>query len=237
MQLPRIFEDDKGLYPHLKGKPKISYSQYSSYKDLEYQNDYYVQYFSGIKLPSGEFAEFGSSCGEYIQHIGEKNKTPDRGCLSLEDCEILLSKVDYPNNCVYEEEVIIDCGDFCAQGFIDRACYDGKNVEIRDYKSLNLSKPEKYESEDYNQTTLYCHEREQKGFTVTKSEVFGLGRKGSSLSGTGNFKMRLSGEVKVIPTPYSKERAEKALKDLREVAEKISEDYKIYLKYFGSKNK
>ena len=67
---------------------------------------------------------------------------------------------------------------------------------------------------------------------MTKSEVCGLGRKGSSLSGTGNFKMRLSGQVEIIPTPYTKERGDKIVEDITKVVNQISDEYKIFLKYF-----
>ena len=232
--LPKQFTDQFGTHPQHKGKMKLSYSQYSSYKDPEYQDQYYLQYFSGISLPSGEFAEFGTSCGQFIEDVGQGMSNPRVGCLSKEDIEILLNKVDFPPNCIYEDEVVVDFGDFVCEGYIDRAWYKENNeVEIRDYKSLNLDKPEKYESEEYGQTTLYSLEKERKGFKVVNSEVFGLGRKGSSLEGTGNFKMRLSGEVKVIPTPYSKERGEKILESIRKVAENISDDFKVYKKYFS----
>ena len=107
----------------LDGKPKLSYSQYSSYKDLEYQNQYYIQYFSGINLPSGEFAKFGSSCGQFIEDVGMSNTPTRTGCLSQEDLEVIMSNINFPPNCVYEDKVIIDCGNFCIEGYIDRTQY------------------------------------------------------------------------------------------------------------------
>ena len=85
------------LPKELNGRPKISYSQYSSYKDEEYQDQYYLQYFSGINLPSGEFAEFGSSVGQFIEDVGMSNTPPREGCLSKEDVEIILSKITSTN--------------------------------------------------------------------------------------------------------------------------------------------
>jgi len=38
-----------------------------------------------------------------------------------------------------------------------------------------------------------------------------------------------------IPTPYSKERAEKFLKSFDQTAKDIEEYYNTYLKYFGEK--
>lgn len=236
--LPKVFEDKNNKRPECKGKPKLSYSQYTSYKDPEYQNQYYVQYFSGIELPSGEFAQFGTSCGEFIEDMGNRITPVRLGYLSQEDVEILMT-LDYPDNAVYEDEIIVDLGEFCLEGYTDRTIYrDNKEVEIRDYKTLNLDKKKDfYASDDYGQTALYSHQKELEGYKVIKSEVCGLGRKGSSLSGTGNFKMRLSGQIEVIPTPYTEERGKKIIEDITNVVHKISDDYKIFLKYFAKKEK
>ena len=218
----------------LDGKPKLSYSQYSSYKDLEYQNQYYIQYFSGINLPSGEFAEFGSSVGQFIEDIGMNNLPVRIGRLSQEDLEVIKSNITFPPNCVYEDKVIVDCGDFCIEGYIDRTQYLAeKEIEIEDFKTLNLDKKKDfYASEEYGQTALYSFQKEREGYKVVRSFVTGLGRKGSSLEGTGNFKMRLSGVVEQIETPYTKERGEKIIEDITKVVHKISDEYRIFLKYF-----
>lgn len=233
IKLPKVFEDKNNTRPECKGKPKLSYSQYTSYSDPEYQNDYYLQYFSGISLPSGEFAEFGSSCGEFIEAHAKGELKP--GVLSEEDMQILREKVAYDDRCVYEDEIIVDLGDFCLEGYSDKTWYkDNNEVAIEDYKTLNIEKKGAfYASEEYGQTTLYCYQKEREGYKVVNSQVIGLGRKGSSLSGTGNFKMRLSGEVVTIPTPYSKERAEKVIAKITEVAYQISEDFRIFEKYFA----
>lgn len=218
----------------LNGIPKISYSQYSSYKDEEYQDQYYIQYFSGINLPSGEFAEFGTSCGQYIEDVGMGVSIPRTGCLSKEDIEILSDKITFHSNSVYEDEIIIDCDTFIIQGYADRIKYlDNKEVEVEDFKTLNIDTKRKfYESEEYGQTALYSHKKEKEGYKVVRSFVTGIGRKGSSLDGIGNFKMRLSGVVQEIETPYTKERGEKIIADITKVVHQISDDYKIYLKYF-----
>lgn len=227
---------DKIILPReLDGKPKISYSQYSSYKDEEYQDQYYLQYFSNIGLPSGEFAEFGTSCGQYIEDVGMGITPPRTGCLSKEDVEIILGKITFQPNSVYEDEILIECDTFIIQGYADRIKYlDNKEVEVEDFKTLNLDTKRKfYESEEYGQTALYSYQKEKESYTVTRSFVTGLGRKGSSLDGTGNFKMRLSGDVQEIETPYTKERGEKIIQDITKVVHQISDEYKIFLKYFA----
>lgn len=236
--LPKKYKYIEGVdntsYKKYDGGEKISYSQYSSYKDEEYQDQYYIQYFSGIKLPSGEFAEFGTSCGQYIEDVGMATTPARTGCLSEEDVKIILSTIKFPPNSVYEDKIIVDCGDFVLEGYADRIRYlDNKEVEIEDFKTLNIDTKRKfYESEEYGQTTLYSYQKEKEGYTVKRSFVTGLGRKGSSLEGTGNFKMRLSGVVEEIETPYTKERGEKIIEDITKVVHQISDEYKIYLKYF-----
>jgi hypothetical protein len=230
--------DKKIILPReLDGRPKISYSQYSSYKDEEYQDQYYLQYFSNIRLPSGEFAEFGTSCGQFIEDVGMGTTPPRTGCLSKEDVEIILDKITFHPNSVYEDKIIVDCGDYLVEGYADRIKYlDNKEVEVEDFKTLNIDTKRKfYESEEYGQTALYSHQKEKEGYIVKRSFVTGLGRKGSSLEGTGNFKMRLSGVVEEIETPYTKERGEKVIEDITKVVHQISDDYKVFLKYFSAK--
>lgn len=230
---------DIKLPRELDGKPKISYSQYSTYKDPEYQDQYYIQYFSGIKLPSGEFAEMGTSTGQFIEDVGMGVASPRIGCLSKEDIEILLSKITFPPNCVYEDKIIIDCKNFVLEGYADRIRYlDNLKIEVEDFKTLNLDKKKDfYASEEYSQTALYSYQKEKEGYKVIRSFVTGIGRKGSSLEGTGNFKMRLSGDIQEIETPYTKERGEKIVEDIAKVVYQISDEYEIFLKYFGKKEK
>jgi len=154
----------------LDEKPKLSYSQYSSYKDEEYQNQYYIQYFSGVDLPSGEFAEFGTSCGQFIEDIGTGVTPPRTGCLAKEDVEIILNNITFPPNCVYEDKIIVDCGDFCIEGYIDRTQYLAeKEIEIEDFKTLNLDKKKDFYSSDTSIKLSYASSK--KVFSPNTSKV------------------------------------------------------------------
>jgi len=230
MNLPKKYNTDKEEYKHLNELNKISYSQYTSYKDPQYRPDYYVQYFSGIQLGGNMFSDFGSMVGTTVEAIAKGLECKTR--LSENCIKIIQEKIDYPDNCEYEEEVVIQLTeDLCCQGFIDRTWYKDEGVEIRDYKTLNLDKKKDYySSEDYSQTAIYCYHKATQGYKILNSEVAGLGRKGNSWD--GKYPLRLSGDIVYIPTPYSDERAQKALSDIRETAEKISRDYEIFLKYF-----
>ena len=232
MKLPKIYEDRNGLFPQHKGKPKASYSQITSYRDEKYRHDYYVQYFLGFQVEGNEFSLFGNATGDFIASIGEKNEGYVNTLLSDEDIEHIKNMVDFPPNCKYEDEICADFQDFVVEGYIDCAEYVDNVVNIMDYKTGNITdKVEYYGDKSYGQTILYARAKEEEGFEIGYCGVHLLGRKGSSLSGTGNFKMRLSGEHQHIPTPYSKARAKEVEEEIRTVVKQISTDYETYLKF------
>ena len=231
--LPKIFKNTTGNpeFNKYNGRYYISYSQLTSYLDETYWMEYYTQYFSGIKSEGNDFSEYGGIIGSTIEQIGCNQEVTTE--ISREDLEIIKATFNFEGDNKYEDPCIIDFGDFILIGYADKVLYEGTEVEVMDVKTLNLDKKaDYYASKDYRQTTLYSYYFETRGYKIKDSYVFGFGRKGSSLDGQGNFKMRLSGEVKKIPTPYSKERAEEALAYVRETTKKISEDWKIYNKLF-----
>lgn len=232
--LPRTFEGRSGKYEQHKGKPKLSYSQHTSWKDPEYNADYIVQYFSGVKLPDGIWATFGGEVGTFIEYKAQNWTMPEFFMLSEAD-KAFLETLEYPENCVYEDEICVDMGDFVIEGYTDRTQLLGeKKLGIRDYKTGNKDKKKDfYESDEFAQTTLYCHQKVIEGFEIAYSEVMLLGRKGNNMTTKNGFQaIRLSGEFEQIPTPFSEERAERILSDMRKSAQEISDLYKIYLKYF-----
>lgn len=231
--LPRKYDNPHEKYPQHTGKPKLSWSQHTSWKDPQYQPQYIVQYFSGIKLPSGIWAEFGGETGSHIEYIGNKWVHDVSYKYLTAECIKFLETIEYPENCIYEDEVVVDMGDFVTQGYADRVEYiTDSTVGIVDTKTGNIkTKAEYYGSEDYLQTVLYAHQKTQEGKEVVYNRVDLLGRKGNNMPG---HPLRLSGEVKTIDTPYTPERAKKVLEDLRCSATEISECYKTYLRYFST---
>lgn len=213
------------------GKPYISYSQHSSFNETndEFRYQMILNYIFGIKVPSRFelFAVFGNHCGEYIETKGEKRGS----LLSDNDCKI-LDKVmkDFHKDSEYEREVWIDRGDYFILGFEDR--WEGfKNEEtgelthcnVEDFKTGNISKKAAhYGSEKYGQTTLYCFAEEEKGLEIKSSFVTMLDRKGNPMSETNPTKLELTGEVKRIETPYSRERAEKVLSEMDDTAVRLA---------------
>lgn len=232
MELPKVFEDRFKTNPEHKGKPKISYSQATSYLSEEYNLDYYRSYFLNIRDSGNDFSSFGTFVGEYIEHKAKGEIKV--GGLSQEDINHLDRLIDYPDNCEYEDEVVYDFGDFVMEGYVDRTHYDKNNtIHIRDYKTGNIEKKvDYYASNEYVQTVLYASYKQKQGFVVGNVEVFMLGRKGNSLNGSGNFKMRLDGTFEKIPNVFSQDRVDEAEAMIRKAAEGISKDYKIFKKYF-----
>lgn len=232
--LPKVYENEGGKYPQHLGKYKVSSSQVTSWKDPEYNAQYILQYFSKIKLPDGIWATFGGETGTFIECHAKGIEHPEYTMLSEEDKEYLKT-LDYPENSVYEDEIVLEAEGYTVQGFTDRTeLIDTETIGILDYKTGNLAKKSVfYGSDEYQQTTLYCKQKVNEGFKVGYSKVQLLGRKGMNRMLKGTYHpIRLSGESVVIDTPYSEERVEKCLKDIDDAVKEISECYKVYLKYF-----
>ena len=222
--LPKVYLNDaSGNYPQHVGKPKISYSQYQSWISTEYRPDYIRSYFLDGPRTTNIYAEFGSACGTYLESL-----EVDEAWLTENDVEV-LNKVPRPENAIYEGEIVIDRGHYVIQGFIDIE-YIGMNgkLNIQDFKTGNAdTKAKYYGGDDYQQTTLYCFAREVEGYEIDQSGVVLLGRKGNNVNGNN---LRLSGVIKKIPTPYSKERAMRALAHIDVAVFEISNAFKLFEK-------
>ena len=231
MILPRKFEDKSGKYVYLNGKPKLSYSQITSWMDNQYRPSYIKQYIAGIKLPSGVFAEYGSACGTYIEALGTGNISAHddyKHLLSDEDRKI-LEGLQLPENSIYEDLIVIDLEDFVIEGFMDRGTYlDGNRVKIVDYKTGSIAKKSSfYSSKDYKQTGVYAYARDIEGYSVVDCGVIMLDRAGNN---SPKSPIRLTGKVEYIETPYNKKEIENFLnKDVRKIAKEISSYYSKYL--------
>lgn len=223
LTLPKVYEDPFGNYPQHKGKYKLSYSAYNSFLEEGYRGEMFANYFLGLPRSGNIFTDYGSMCGTYFE-----NKT-NTGLTDF-DCSV-IDKIERPESARYETEIVVDRGWYVIQGFLDREFVNKEGTVVEDLKTGAISsKAEFYGSDKYQQTTLYSHQRALEGHTIAASRVLLLDRKGN---GQEKYPLRLTGEIKVIPTPYSKERAEKFLDKFDTVAEEIAEYWKIYLKFFG----
>lgn len=223
LDLPKVYENEGGNYPQHVGKPKLSYSAYTSFCEESYKGEFFANYFLGIRSEGNIFTEYGSKCGEYLEKL-------EKSDLSEFDISV-LEKIERPENARYEVEVVIDRGSYVIQGFIDQEFKVPDGLVIKDLKTGAIDKKYKdYAGEDYQQTTLYAYQRELEGENVVYSGVMLLDRKGN---GQEKYPLRLTGEIADIPTPYSIERAEAFLKKFDKVALQIEEYHKVYKKYFA----
>lgn len=197
------------------GKPRISYSQVGSWND--YRPDYIKQYFAGIKLESGCYADFGTK-------VGTARETGDYSEFTLDEQKVLES-VPRIKNCVYEREINLDFGDFILLGYIDEFI---DNEEVNDNKTGGKGKQSLYRSEDYIQTVLYKKALIDEGYEIKKTGVNFFERGGS------HFKppLKLTGHYEYIPIEYSEDRWKYAEAKVRKAVSEISDSYRIYKKYF-----
>lgn len=235
IKLPRVYKerDDSrytGKYKMHEGKPKLSYSQISSWNDPSYKKDYIKSYFVGIKLPDSDFAAFGTLIGEYIEDLGSPDNTV-RKAPSQEDIDAVMANVDFPDNSIYEDLIVVEVNDeLVIEGFADRCVYEDGYVTVEDFKTGNIAKKaDFYASDDYMQTRLYAYQKEKEGYKVKDCRVKMLGRKGNGTK----VPIGLTGDMKIIDTPYDKKKVEKFLKKAEKTAKEISDLYATYLKYFG----
>lgn len=239
--LPKTFDNKFGSerYNHLIGKPKLSYSQVGSWTDADFKSGYIKKYICGITdvIENTIYANFGSACGTYLESLYLNDFSSHKEyehLLSNSDRKILEEKIPKFEKCVYEDYIVIDRGDYVIEGFIDRTIINDKDdmkIHIQDFKTGSIAKKQSYyaSKETYMQTNLYAYAKEKEGYEIEKCDVILLDRKGNN---TQRSPLKLTGEICVIDTPYSKPDTEKYLKKIDKVAKEISEYYQKYLKYF-----
>lgn len=239
INLPKLYQFVEGvtnpLYKKYQDWNKISYSQFTSFKD--YKMGYLRDYILNMRAEdSGMFARFGSHCGDYLNPYDDA----DYHLLSSDDIVILESlKVNHPANANFEYEILIDLEAFglketVLQGFTDRQHITEINeLEITDYKTLTVkTKKAFYESEEYQQLSTYGYGLEELGFNIGNMYVTGLGRSGNNTVKGDKNVLRLSGEIINIPKPYNRENAKKVIEGIAKTCIEISDYYNVYLKYF-----
>lgn len=239
LELPKRFEYKEGvtnpLYKKYDAWNKISYSQYTSFKD--YKMGYLRDYILDMREEgSGIFASFGSNCGDYLNPF-------DVGVYDMlsEADLIILDKIknNHPKNAEFEFEIIISLEPFglektVLQGFTDRQHITEESLtEITDYKTLTIkNKRAFYESEDYQQTNVYGYGLEELGHKIGKVYVTGLGRSGNNTKKEDKNVLRLSGEIVIIDRPYIRENGIKAMEGIAKTCIDISDYYKLYKEVF-----
>jgi PD-(D/E)XK nuclease superfamily len=227
--LPKQYKAREARFEKYNGMQKLSYSQVGSFTDPLYRKDYIRQYMFGIPSEDTIWTSFGSAAGIWLETNG-KECSP----LLNEESIASLKALPRPEKAAYEYPiaVVVDTeeGQVILEGYIDELEYvSDTEVIVKDYKTGSYEKKQaQYASEDYQQTTLYSYHMETEGYKVVKSCVWLLSRKGNGRAG---HPVRLENRYIEIPTPYSRERAEKYFEKVRKTAKEVSDLYKIFLKY------
>jgi hypothetical protein len=235
LDLPSIYKEreDNPVPERFKkfiGRPALSYSTYTAFTEEGYRGEWLANKFLGIPSEGSIFTEFGSCVGNYQE---TKKIQP---YLSDFDMEVLDKEIPANPLAEYEREVVIDRGSYICYGFIDRLLgVETMEVDLADFKTGAIEKKaQEYASDTYQQTTVYAYGLEQEGFKIKSSSVVLFDRKGNTLEQGNKNVLRLTGRIEHIPTPYSRERAEKFLLKMDETAKKIEEYWKFYQKTFAN---
>lgn len=234
LQLPSIYKEreDKPVPEKFKkfiGRPALSYSSYTAFTEEGYRGEWLGNKFLNTPREDTIFTLFGSSVGSY-QETGLEQLY-----LTKFDMQVLDKENPANPKAEYEREIVIDRGSYILYGFIDRVLGVKEGIiELDDFKTGSIEKKKKdYESEDYNQTTMYSYALEEEGFKIKSSRVILFDRKGNTLQEGNKNVLRLTGDIEYIETPYSRERAEKFLIKVDETAKKIEEYFTVYNKIFA----
>ena len=235
LDLPSIYKEreDNPVPERFKqfiGRPALSYSTYTAFKEEAYRGQWLANKFLNTPREDTIFTLFGSSVGTY-----QETKHPQPYLTSF-DMSVLDKENPANPLAEYEREVVIDRGSYIIYGFVDRLTNldNPIGIDLVDFKTGSITKKKAdYQSEDYQQTTMYCYGLEQEGFKINSSGVILFDRLGNTLEEGNKNVLRLTGNTEYIPTPYSRERAENFLKDVDKTAEKIQDYWKLYKKIFN----
>lgn len=218
--LPRV--DDNGLY-------YLSYSQISTWKKSK--REYIRQYFFGEAFEGNAYTEFGSKVGEALEHN-------DFEGFNAKETKFLKTVPRYDE---FEREIKLQMDGFYIKGFIDTntlsvTTKNKKQIElvdrIADYKTGDIEKKaEEYESDNYNQLEIYAAGvRQQTGMLPNEANVYLIHRTGNAFK---NEKLKLGNEFITITKDISEKRVEEVLREVQEIAQEISQYYKLYLTLNG----
>lgn len=207
------------------GKPYISYSQYSLWKEMKSFNfgiigklEYFASYFIGHRSPDIGWAQFGIDVEDYICNKVGADKFTDEELKTLNKVKPLGQ---------FQNEIWLDLGGFFLLGYIDDQNEDG--THIIDYKTASKNSIKKYYAPDYNQLKSYALKHFKETGVIPKLEVVGIERNGNAMYG-GREALTVGSEIWRIPIQTSAQELEELEKDIIKVAHEISEYYEIFLK-------
>lgn len=211
------------------GNYYISYSQFTSWKDLKSFNlgvrgnlEYMLSYFFGEDFGDAGWAQFGSEVEDYICQRLHADKFTDKERETME-------KIVPLGNFQIETKLWL-LPNVYVKGFIDDATQD--MMKIRDYKTASNSSRQRYYKDDYVQLDSYAlWVQQETGKIPDELEVCIIERKGNCF-GMKNARERLSvgTEIWYHPRITNQERLDKVRADILTAVFQISDAYKTFLK-------
>lgn len=208
----------------LDGKPKISYSQMNTFTSNKCFNlgavhgmyEYFQKYFLKKRFPD----EMG--WGEFGNKVEDSIETQDFSKFSEKEAKILKQIKPLP---VFQKELIVDFGDFVAQGFLDNCTEDMSH--IIDFKTASENSVKQYYSKDYKQLLFYAFLAWKKTGNIPESvKVVAILRDGNPYKGE---KLTVADKPpRYIPIEFTEKDLEDVEVWMYNAVSGISEYYKIF---------
>lgn len=220
IELPR--QDADGNY-------YISYSQYSTWKELKSFNlgilgkqEYILGYFLGVEWPDQGWAQFGSEVEDYIC---TKDKSEKFGVLEKET----LDKIT-PIGVFQKEIKLWIFPNVYIYGFMDD-CNEDMSW-LRDYKTASNNSRQRYYKDDYTQLDIYAmYALQETGKIPEKLEVCIIERKGNCFGMVERRDLLSVGkEIWYHQRETSQERLDKIKGTITATIFEISNAYKLFKK-------
>lgn len=213
IKLPRV---DK------EGVPYLSYSQFTTWK--EKPRDYLRRYFFGEKDDNAYLKKYG----DFGHKVGEAYEKADFSKWSKEEAKFLQTLPYYDE---FERKIKLQLDGYYILGFIDSNTKASKGFveKLLDYKTGEIVKVEdKYSSKDYRQVDVYAAAlRQEYGKIPKEGCVVIIDRAGNAFKGQ---ELTLTGKAKIVKRELSDERCDEVIGDFKEVAENISDHFKVFNK-------
>ena len=211
------------------GMPVTSWSQVESWTAKKGFNtgmagnkEYMIRYFLGERFPDMGWGQFGNEVEDCVTN-GDCDPFDDEEMIILRDVKPLG---------IFQDEIVVDFGDFCLLGYIDDRTEekDGIVEIVRDYKTKSKSSKADLHDPKKLQLELYILGLQQRGLEVKRAEYLIIERLGGRecMNGGGRESLTVGNNIWKEKYLFSQKSIERAESIVRETVKEISDYYKIF---------
>ena len=211
------------------GMPVTSWSQVESWTAKKGFNtgmagnkEYMIRYFLGEQFPDMGWGQFGTEVEDCVT-LGQ--------CEPFDDEEMIILRDVKPLG-IFQDEIVVDFGDFCLLGYIDDRTEekDGIVEIVRDYKTKSKSSKADLHDPKKLQLELYILGLQQRGLEVKRAEYLIIERLGGRecMNGGGRESLTVGNNIWKEKYLFSQKSIERAESIVRETVKEISDYYKIF---------